>query len=78
MQSMWIEPILPVGKPIQRIGVHLVNPRKQKPVIYEGAILVEEPGYLLVHARWQRGAMDLVYVIFAPGDHFFEHYYPER
>jgi predicted RNA-binding protein associated with RNAse of E/G family len=60
------------------IKVHLIKPRKQRTVIYEGAILVEEPGHMLVHARWQRGAMDLGYVVFAPGDHFYEHYYTER
>jgi predicted RNA-binding protein associated with RNAse of E/G family len=60
------------------IKVHLIKPRKQRTVIYEGAILVEEPGHMLVHARWQRGAMDLGYVVFEPGDHFYEHYYTER
>jgi protein associated with RNAse G/E len=63
---------------MQRIKVHLVKPRKQRTVIYEGALLVEEPGHMLVHARWERRAMDLGYVVFAPGDHFFEHYYSER
>ncbi|MBI3330148.1 MAG: DUF402 domain-containing protein [Nitrospinae bacterium] len=60
------------------ITVHLLKPRKQRTVIYEGFLLVEEPGHLLVHARWERKAMDLGYVVFAPGDHFFEHYYTER
>jgi protein associated with RNAse G/E len=63
---------------MQRIKVHLVKPRKQKTVIYEGAILAAEPGHFLIHARWERGVMDLGYVVFAPGDHFFEHYYTER
>ena len=44
---------------MQRIKVHRVKPRKQRTVIYEGVILVEEPGHLLVHARWERRAMDL-------------------
>jgi predicted RNA-binding protein associated with RNAse of E/G family len=63
---------------MRRINVHLVKPRKQRTVIYEGAILVEEPEHMLVHARWERRAMDLGYVVFAPGDHFFEHYYSAR
>jgi len=63
---------------MQKIKVHLVKPRKQKTVIYEGVILVQEPGHLLVQARWERAAMDLGYVVFTPGDHFFEHYYTER
>lgn len=63
---------------MQRIQVHLVKPRKQRTVIYEGVVLKQEPGYRLVHARWERQAMDLGYVVFAPGDHFYEHYYSER
>jgi predicted RNA-binding protein associated with RNAse of E/G family len=61
-----------------QIEVHLVKPRKQRTVVYKGLLLVEEPGHLLVHARWERGPMDLGYVIFAPGDHFYEHYYTAR
>ena len=63
---------------MERIKVHLVKPRKQRTVIYEGVVLKQEPGYILVHARWERRAMDLGYVVFAPGDHFYEHYYNER
>ena len=63
---------------MQPITVHLLKPRKQKTVIYTGVLLVEEPGHLLVHARWERKPMDLGYVVFAPGDHFFEHYYTGR
>lgn len=63
---------------MQKIWVHLVKPRKQRTVIYEGVLLEEEPGHLLIHARWKREAMDLGYVVFTPGDHFFEHYYTER
>jgi protein associated with RNAse G/E len=58
--------------------VHLLKPHKQKTVIYKGMLVAQEPDYLLVHARWERAAMDLGYVVFAPGDHFFEHYYTER
>ena len=36
---------------MRRIKVHLVKPRKQRTVIYEGVILVEEPEHMLVHAR---------------------------
>ena len=63
---------------MQNITVHLLKPGKQKTVIYKGILLAREPGYLLVHARWERTAMDLGYVVFAPGDHFFEHYYTDR
>jgi predicted RNA-binding protein associated with RNAse of E/G family len=63
---------------MHNITVHLLKPRKQKTVTYQGALVVQEPGHLLVHARWERAAMDLGYVVFAPGDHFLEHYYTER
>ena len=63
---------------MQQITVHLVKPRKQRTVVYEGMVLVEEPGHVLVHARWERREMDLGYVVFAPGDHFYEHYYSEH
>lgn len=58
--------------------VYLLKPYKQKTVTYKGVIIAQEPGYVLVHARWERAAMDLGYVVFAPGDHFFEHYYADR
>jgi predicted RNA-binding protein associated with RNAse of E/G family len=63
---------------MQKMTVHLVKPRKQRTVVYEGVLLVQEPGHVLVAARWERAAMDLGYVVFAPGDQFFEHYYTER
>ena len=67
-----------MGEHMQPITVHLLKPSKQKTVIYQGLLLVEEPGHMVVHARWERKPMDLGYVVFAPGDHFFEHYYTER
>jgi predicted RNA-binding protein associated with RNAse of E/G family len=63
---------------MQKMTVHLVKPRKQRTVVYDGLLLAQEPGHILVQARWERAAMDLGYVVFAPGDHFFEHYYTER
>jgi hypothetical protein len=63
---------------LPHITVHLLKPAKQKTVTYEGVLLVEAPEYRLVHARWTRAAMDLGYVVFEPGDHFFEHYYAAR
>ncbi len=63
---------------MQPITVHLLKPSKRKTVVYQGVLLVEEPGHMLVHARWERKPMDLGYVVFAPGDHFYEHYYTER
>ena len=31
-----------------------------------------------IHARWERPRLDLGYVVFDPGDHFYEHFYSER
>lgn len=75
-QSVGIEAMMdPSGPPIT---VHLLKPGKQKTVTYGGVLVVAEPGHLVVHARWKRAPLDLGYVVFAPGDHFFEHYYTTR
>ncbi|HET9222655.1 MAG TPA: DUF402 domain-containing protein [Roseiflexaceae bacterium] len=37
-----------------------------------------EEGHLLIHARWEFPRRDLGYVVFEPGDHFYEHYYTEH
>ena len=58
--------------------VHLLKPGKGTTVTYQGVLLLDEPGHILIHARWDRAALDLGYVIFEPGDHFCEHYYPGR
>jgi protein associated with RNAse G/E len=33
---------------------------------------------MLIHARWEHSRRDLGYVVFEPGDNFYEHYYTER
>ena len=58
--------------------VHLLKPGKGTTVTYQGVLLLDEPGHILIHARWDRAALDLGYVIFEPGDHFYEHYYTWR
>jgi len=63
---------------MRSITVHLLKPGKGTTVTYQGALLSSEPGHVLIHARWERAALDLGYVVFAPGDHFYEHYYSER
>ncbi len=60
------------------ITVHLLKPGKGATVTYRGTLLLAEPGHVLIHARWERDALDLGYIVFAPGDHFYEHYYTER
>ena len=60
------------------ITVHLLKPGKGTTVTYQGELLLAEEGHILIHARWERAALDLGYVVFEPGDHFYEHYYTER
>ncbi len=63
---------------MRTITVHLLKPGKGTTITYQGEMLLAEPGHLLIHARWERPALDLGYVVFEPGDHFYEHYYTER
>ena len=58
--------------------VNLLKPGKNTTVTYHGELLSAGPDHLLVHARWERDALDLGYVVFEPGDHFYEHYYTDR
>ncbi len=63
---------------MRTITVHLLKPGKGTTLTYQGELLLSEPGHLLIHARWERATLDLGYVVFEPGDHFYEHYYPGR
>jgi predicted RNA-binding protein associated with RNAse of E/G family len=63
---------------MRSITVHLLKPGKHSTVTYQGEVLLEEPGHILIHARWERPPLDLGYVVFATGDHFYEHYYTAR
>jgi predicted RNA-binding protein associated with RNAse of E/G family len=63
---------------MRSITIHLLKPGKHTIVTYRGELLLEEPGHLPIHARWERDALDLGYIVFEPGDHFYEHYYTER
>jgi hypothetical protein len=58
--------------------VELLKPGKGQTVRYAGCLLKRRGAHLLVHARWDRAALDLGYVTFEPGDHFFEHHYLDR
>lgn len=60
------------------ITVHLLKPGKGTTVTYHGELLHAELSHLLIHARWERPRLDLCYVVFEPGDHFYEHYYTDR
>ena len=63
---------------MQRITIKLLKPSKGAIITYTGELLRHEPGYMLIHARWERPQLDLGYVAFEPGDHFYEHFYTER
>src|SRR5688500_1798754 len=63
---------------MRSITVQLLKPNKGTTISYHGELLLEEPGHILLHARWERPMLDLGYVVFETGDHFYEHYYTER
>ena len=63
---------------MRSITIHLLKPGKGATITYTGELLRHEPGYMLIHARWERPRLDLGYVAFELGDHFYEHFYTER
>jgi predicted RNA-binding protein associated with RNAse of E/G family len=63
---------------MRSITIHLLKPGKGVTITYTGELLRHEPGYMLIHARWEQPQLDLGYVAFEPGDHFYEHFYTER
>ena len=60
------------------ISVRLLKPGKGETISYKGTLLQKSGGHILLHARWERETLELGYVTFERGDHFFEHYYTER
>ncbi len=63
---------------MRTITVHLLKPGKGTTVTYRGELLRSNADHFVVHARWERAALDLGYVVFEPDDHFYEHYYTDR
>jgi len=63
---------------MRTITVHLLKPGKGTTITYTGELLRHAPDHMLIHARWERPRTDLGYVVFEPGDSFYEHYYAER
>lgn len=63
---------------MRTITVHLQKPGKGTQITYQGDLLLHEPDHILIHARWDCAALDLGYVMFETGDHFYEHYYTQR
>ncbi|HEU5098311.1 MAG TPA: DUF402 domain-containing protein [Roseiflexaceae bacterium] len=60
------------------ITINLLKPGKGQTIRYTGEIVRQEPGYVLVHARWEHPRRDFGYMVFEPGDHFYEHYFSTR
>jgi protein associated with RNAse G/E len=60
------------------VTVQLLKPAKGTTITYRGELVHADTGHQLIHARWERPRLDLGYVVFEPGDHFYEHYYTER
>ncbi|HEU5012161.1 MAG TPA: DUF402 domain-containing protein [Roseiflexaceae bacterium] len=63
---------------MQTYTVHLLKPGKNTTITYQGVLIAEEQGHILIHARWDRPSLDLGYTTFETGDHFYEHYYTDR
>ncbi|NOK62111.1 MAG: DUF402 domain-containing protein [Chloroflexi bacterium AL-W] len=57
------------------LTVHLLKPASDKTITYQGELISDEHGHILIHARWERPNLDLGYMTFETGDHFYEHYY---
>lgn len=55
--------------------IKLLKPAKHTTISYEGEVLRQEPGHILLKARWERERLELGYLTFEPGDRFYEHYY---
>lgn len=63
---------------MREITVQLLKPGKGQTIRYTGEIVRLEPGYVLVHARWEHPRRDFGYMVFETGDHFYEHYFSAR
>jgi protein associated with RNAse G/E len=60
------------------ITIHLHKPHKQTTVSFDAELLIDTTTYRLVRAPWASPRLDLGYVVFEPGDYFYEHYYTEH
>lgn len=60
------------------VSIQLLKPAKGATVTYQGELLGHDQGHILILARWDRPALDLGYVVFEPGDLFYEHFFTDR
>ena len=63
---------------MKQIRVQLLKPGKGTTITYQGELLRASASEILILARWDRPALDLGYVTFETGDHFYEFYYTNR
>jgi protein associated with RNAse G/E len=63
---------------VKQIQVHLLKPGKGTKITYQGELLRASADEILILARWERPTIDLGYVTFETGDHFYEYYYTNR
>lgn len=60
------------------VTVRLIKPSKGTVITYQGRLLHRTTTSILLHARWEHPLTDLGCVVFAPGDHLYEHFYNDR
>lgn len=70
--------LFPQENRVATITVKLLKPSKHTTITYQGSLVFHQGGHILIHAKWENPAYDLGYVVFEPGDHFYEHYYTDR
>jgi protein associated with RNAse G/E len=58
--------------------IHIHKPHKATTVSFDAELLEATDTMRLVLAFWQQPRIDLGYVVFEPGDLFFEYYYTDR
>lgn len=63
---------------MRTLTVHLLKPDSDKNITYSGELVSDEGDHILIHARWEKTDLELGYMTFETGDHFYEHYYTNR
>lgn len=62
----------------KRITIQIHKPGKRQTVTYQSEVLEAAGSHVLVLARWDRPRLDLGYMVFEPGDLFYEHFYTDQ
>lgn len=61
---------------MQTVTIQLI--KHDRDISYQGELLLNEAGHLLVRARWNQERLELGYISFERGDCFLEHYYQDE